>query len=577
MLTVKPGLLGGRLGTIRSHHRVVAFMAMLALAVLLGAAAVAVVLLSTLMPVPYLEANVEGPTADWAPSQVPIVVVPNLGKPLAAVTLFEVGYDANGREQERAVPTSLDSADSATGLTLWTKLQLLAPDGTSALAYDGDYRLSLAVTTLVPKLPLPRLETVTADYRFRTPAAPHPIMSEKVVPLRYGEPVQIRWDAPVEGFAVELVPPAASRTWLNPADRRVGYVALADPQPGARYQVRVTEAWGANGAPQLAPATVTVDVPAPPKLAADKVRLEDGRRIALSWDQPVASFTYELSPATAGKAEVDRSDPRTTHIALERPVQGQDYEVRITGAVGTSGAPLTEVPAPFVVTIPPPLTVVKLSPRGTEIGVERGRPISIKFSAPVADRAAAVAAVTLNPALAGRFEWPEPDRLQFTPEASLPPLTRINVLIAGGPGGVKSADGFYLDEDYEYSFLTQPDGYIDVDLTRQRLTLFEAGNPVYSTLVATGVRGAETPTGRFMVTIKWPTVRMQGVNPSGTVYDIPNVPWVMSFLGDYTLHGAPWRSRFGIPGSNGCVSMETSAAKYVYDWTPLGTPVVIHH
>jgi lipoprotein-anchoring transpeptidase ErfK/SrfK len=55
------------------------------------------------------------------------------------------------------------------------------------------------------------------------------------------------------------------------------------------------------------------------------------------------------------------------------------------------------------------------------------------------------------------------------------------------------------------------------------------------------------------------------------------VPWVMPFMGDYTFHGAPWRQAWGVPLSNGCVSMPTANAKYVYDWTPVGTIVNIHY
>jgi len=54
------------------------------------------------------------------------------------------------------------------------------------------------------------------------------------------------------------------------------------------------------------------------------------------------------------------------------------------------------------------------------------------------------------------------------------------------------------------------------------------------------------------------------------------VHWVMPFWGDYTIHGAYWRPRFGVPGSDGCVSMTDADAKLVYDWADVGTPVVIH-
>jgi len=54
-------------------------------------------------------------------------------------------------------------------------------------------------------------------------------------------------------------------------------------------------------------------------------------------------------------------------------------------------------------------------------------------------------------------------------------------------------------------------------------------------------------------------------------------PLLPSLFGDYALHGAPWRQTWGVPQSNGCVSMPTPAAKFVYDWAPVGTPVTVHY
>jgi lipoprotein-anchoring transpeptidase ErfK/SrfK len=51
----------------------------------------------------------------------------------------------------------------------------------------------------------------------------------------------------------------------------------------------------------------------------------------------------------------------------------------------------------------------------------------------------------------------------------------------------------------------------------------------------------------------------------------------MPFLGDYTIHGAYWRGRFGTPGSDGCVSLPDADAKVVFDWANEGTPVTIHY
>jgi len=69
---------------------------------------------------------------------------------------------------------------------------------------------------------------------------------------------------------------------------------------------------------------------------------------------------------------------------------------------------------------------------------------------------------------------------------------------------------------------------------------------------------------------------MRGENADGTNYEAPDVPWVTYFYRGYALHGAPWRSSFGYSGSHGCVNLPVSVAKQVYDFAPLGTPVVVH-
>ena len=54
------------------------------------------------------------------------------------------------------------------------------------------------------------------------------------------------------------------------------------------------------------------------------------------------------------------------------------------------------------------------------------------------------------------------------------------------------------------------------------------------------------------------------------------MPWVTYFHRGYALHDTPWRSSFGYSGSHGCVNLPVSVAKQVYDFAPLGTPVVVH-
>jgi lipoprotein-anchoring transpeptidase ErfK/SrfK len=118
---------------------------------------------------------------------------------------------------------------------------------------------------------------------------------------------------------------------------------------------------------------------------------------------------------------------------------------------------------------------------------------------------------------------------------------------------------------------------IDVSLSEQTLRLFEGREEVFRTPVATGIAGAETPTGTFAVQYRMDRARFKGTYPDGRRYDVADVPWILAFWDDYTIHAAPWRTQFGQVGSNGCVTMPLEAAKFVYEWAEVGTPISIHH
>jgi lipoprotein-anchoring transpeptidase ErfK/SrfK len=117
---------------------------------------------------------------------------------------------------------------------------------------------------------------------------------------------------------------------------------------------------------------------------------------------------------------------------------------------------------------------------------------------------------------------------------------------------------------------------IDVSIGQQMMTLYEKGNVVKTYPVGTGVPGADTPLGEFTVQYKMPTARFRGTRVDGFQYDIPDVKWVLAFMGDYTIHGVYWRGGFGTPSSNGCVGLSDENAKELFDWAPEGTRIKIH-
>ena len=115
------------------------------------------------------------------------------------------------------------------------------------------------------------------------------------------------------------------------------------------------------------------------------------------------------------------------------------------------------------------------------------------------------------------------------------------------------------------------DAWIEVDLSEHMLYVYRGGRLMDGFLVATGASGTPTITGSFKINAKLPTYRMRGAG-----YDLPDVPYVMFFQGNYAIHGVYWHNSFGVSISHGCVNMLTIDAARVYELVKVGTWVFVH-
>ena len=113
--------------------------------------------------------------------------------------------------------------------------------------------------------------------------------------------------------------------------------------------------------------------------------------------------------------------------------------------------------------------------------------------------------------------------------------------------------------------------WIDLDLSDQRVTVYERGSPVYQTLVSTGLPNTPTPTGQFRIWIK-----LRYDDMSGPDYYLENVPYVMYFYQGYGFHGVWWHGNFGSPMSHGCVNLPNGADEWLFNWADVGTLVNVH-
>ena len=120
----------------------------------------------------------------------------------------------------------------------------------------------------------------------------------------------------------------------------------------------------------------------------------------------------------------------------------------------------------------------------------------------------------------------------------------------------------------KYNYPGRPAGvdegehWVDVDLSLQRVYVYEGDQLVNNFLVSTGTWQHPTVIGTFKVYVKYRAADMTGPG-----YYLPKVPYVMYFYKDYGLHGTYWHHNFGTPMSHGCINLTPQAARWLYLWT----------
>jgi len=123
--------------------------------------------------------------------------------------------------------------------------------------------------------------------------------------------------------------------------------------------------------------------------------------------------------------------------------------------------------------------------------------------------------------------------------------------------------------------------WIDINLSTQRFRALQGQTVLYSFVTSTGENGRETNPGRYQVLDKIP-------NAYSRFWNL----WMPYWLGIYWagssengIHALPilsngqtlWAGYLGRRVSFGCVILDSSAAKLMYDWADIGTTVVIHY
>jgi L,D-transpeptidase catalytic domain len=110
------------------------------------------------------------------------------------------------------------------------------------------------------------------------------------------------------------------------------------------------------------------------------------------------------------------------------------------------------------------------------------------------------------------------------------------------------------------------DQWLDINLMRQTIVLYEGRTPLFTTIISTGKGGHATKHGIFRSWWKNPETDMKNEVGANDKYLASSVPWTLFFWKGQALHGAYWHDDFGKKKSHGCINLSPKDARFIYEW-----------
>jgi len=350
----------------------------------------------------------------------------------------------------------------------------------------------------------------------------------------------------------------------------------------------------------------------------EKNKVKFSEPVVVDFNQPAAASTIEKNFKISPDAKVKLSWSDNYQKLEIRPLEsfepGKKYAVEINSKVASSvdkllGKKTSPLNLTFEVEDPP--KVVSISPASGDPNVKIDSAIKIAFDKPLTgydvnfiidpfsnfdlsygetktdftifpkgklDYARDYAvSVRLAPSSAKTqtAQMTEAFRANFKTEPSPPPPPKIEEVVLPED----KAAGIVADSQVATPDAKIAEGkYIDINLAKQQLSIFENSERLGTYKVSTGKRGMATPTGTFKVMAK----RGRAWSKKYNLY----MPYFMQFTGQgHGIHELPeWKNGYkegaahlGTPVSHGCVRLGVGPAAKIYGWSDVGTPVVIHY
>ncbi|WP_243597593.1 L,D-transpeptidase [Thermobifida halotolerans] len=219
---------------------------------------------------------------------------------------------------------------------------------------------------------------------------------------------------------------------------------------------------------------------------------------------------------------------------------------------------------------------------GDVVGV--GMPIIVNFDLPVQNKAAVEAAmeVVSDKPAQGAWNWFGDRTAVFRTEEYWEPYQEVTVNMR--LAGVQASEGVYGIENYQLNFEVGRSQISEIDNDTHRMVVTRDGEQIQDFPISNGdgsTRAYTTTTGVHLTMEKYQhlimdsaTVGIPEGHPDYYRLDV-NYAVRISNSGEFT-HAAPWNTDLGVANrSHGCTNMSTEDARWFYENSYMGDPVII--
>ena len=429
---------------------------------------------------------------------------------------------------------------------------------------------------------------------------PQPKIASKLIAIE--DPLVIELDAPAVNHTIEssfsISPEVVGN--LKFEENKLIFTPINPWRPGTSYKTTFkgmtpsamgfafTDSFQTKALPKVIATTPSNDSVISPLETPIKFNLDEGDANSRLDFKIVPEFKYAL--AISG-------DRKSFEIKPEEPLKG-DTRYQIVAYASYESAKdgkqwYRKEVANFQFQTVLPLKVEKIIPGDKEEEVKEFTPFKAIFNKPI-NTDGFENFVEITPSVAGKTEWEEDGKVMVFKPQKWADSTNYTVKIKPG---LQAKDKSYVEQEFLASFKSfdssgltsktasaakdpyKKEGkYIDINLTKQIMSIFSGGTNMGNFRISTGKRGMNTPAGDFSIMNK----RKRAWSKKYKLF----MPYFMGFTSQgHGIHELPeWPSGYkeganhlGIPVSHGCVRLGVGPAEIVYHFADIGTLVHIHY